>query len=59
MVAYKLLASQARGPFVYFNFPFYILALFYVPYFFVKVWVVAGLESCAKAQGLRYILDNR
>lgn len=59
MVAYKLLTSQARGPWGYFNFPFHILTLFYVPYFFVKVWLVAGLKSCGKAQGLRYILENR
>lgn len=58
MVAYKLLTSQARGSWGYFNFPFHILTLFYVPYFFVKVRVVAGLKSCAKAQGLRYILEN-
>lgn len=59
MVDYKLLTSQARGPWGYFNFLFHILTLLYVPYFVVKVWVVAGLKSCAEAQGLRYILENR
>lgn len=58
MVAYKLLTSQARSPFGYFNIPFHILPLFSVPYVFVRVWVVAG-QSCSRAQGLRDSVEDR